>query len=90
MVVTMNNSKPNPQRTQEGYHRPPTVIIVYDQPKVVVERHYTKTFVPHVNPVEYEHRFSNVLLDTSTLLDLVRRLNIREDEITPPPYRQLF
>ncbi|UJR33745.1 hypothetical protein I4U23_021172 [Adineta vaga] len=89
MVQTMNHPKQMPQQSQEVHHKPQTIIIVYEQPKVNVVRQYTKTFVPHVNPVEYEKRFSNVLLDTATLLDFVRRLNIQEDLITPPSYRHM-
>jgi hypothetical protein len=65
-------------RTPEILPKPKTVIIVYDQPKVVIVRRYTKTIVSHVNPVEYQRQYNHVLLDTSTLLALTRRLNIQE------------
>ena len=82
MVQTMNNGKSVPQhyeRPSAVVPKPQTVIIVYDQPKVVVVRHYTRTIIPHVNPEEYSKKFNNVLLDTSTLLALTRRLNIQEN-----------
>lgn len=58
--------------------KPKTVIIVYDQPKVNVVRHYTRTLVRRVDPDEYSRRFDHVLLDTATLLELTRRLNIQD------------
>ena len=61
--------------------QPRTVVIAYEQPKVVVVRHYTKTIVPHVNPEDYQRRYGHVLLDTSSLLAMTRRLNIRESEV---------
>jgi hypothetical protein len=80
MVQITYNEKPVAQR----YGRTPavslkTVIIVYDQPRVVVVRHYTKTIILQVDPNEYEKQFDRVLLDTSTLLALTRRLNIDEN-----------
>jgi len=80
MVQLTYNEKPVAQR----YRRTPpaslkTVIVVYDQPQVVVVRHYTKTIIPQVDPKEYEKQFDRVLLDTSTLLALTRRLNIHEN-----------
>ena len=59
-------------------YRPRTVIVVYEQPQVRVVRHYTRTLVRRVDPVEYSKRFDHVLLDTATLLELTRRLNIEE------------
>ncbi len=61
--------------------KPKTVIIVYDQPKVVVVRRYTRTVVRRVNPDEYRQRFDHVLLDTATLLELTKRLNIQESMV---------
>ncbi|CAF0727135.1 unnamed protein product [Adineta steineri] len=92
MVQTMNNTRQNYQRNNRTNEILPkqqqqNYIVVYDQPKVVVVRHYTKTIVSHVNPVDYERQYNTALLDTSTLLALVRRLNIQEDLITPPKYR---
>jgi len=80
MVQIIHNQKSVPQRYgRTSTESPKTVIIVYDQPKVVVVRHYTKTFIPEVNPTEYEKQYNGVLLDTSTLLALTRRLNIQEN-----------
>ena len=62
----------------DKYSKPRTIIIVYDQPKVTVVRHYTRTFVHRVDPDEYRQRFNQVLLDTATLLELIKRLNIPE------------
>ncbi|CAF0803085.1 unnamed protein product [Adineta steineri] len=91
MVQTMNNTRQNYQRNNRTNEVLPkqlqNYIVVYDQPKVVVVRHYTKTIVSHVNPVDYERQYNTALLDTSTLLALARRLNIQEDLITPPKYR---
>jgi len=79
MVQTTYNQKPVPQRYRHKPTAPSqTFIIVYDQPKVVVVRHYIKTIIPEVNPTEYEKQYDRVLLDTSTLLALTRRLNIQE------------
>jgi len=80
MVQLTYNEKPVPQR----YGRTPTVssktvIVVYDQLQVVVVRHYTKTIILQVDPNEYQKQFGRVLLDTSTLLALTRRLNIHEN-----------
>ena len=61
--------------------KPKTVIIVYDQPKVVVVRRYTRTVVRRVDPNEYLQKFDHVLLDTATLLELTRRLNIQENMV---------
>jgi hypothetical protein len=58
-----------------------TVIIVYDQPKVVVVRRYTRTVIRRVDPDEYRQRFDHVLLDTPTLMELIRRLNIQESMV---------
>lgn len=87
MVQTMQHGRAQLQRHERALAAPPkpqTIIVVYEQPQVTVVRHYTKTFVPHVNPVDYEKKFNHVLLDTSTLLDLVRRLNIQEDLVRMP------
>ncbi|CAF0955278.1 unnamed protein product [Rotaria magnacalcarata] len=64
--------------------KPQTIIVVYDQPKVIVVRRYTRTIVTLTNPDEYQNQFDTVLLDTSALLDLARRLNIEENMITLP------
>ena len=61
--------------------KPRTVIIVYDQPRVLVVRRYTRTVVRRVNPDEYREKFHQVLLDTATLLELTRRLNIEESMV---------
>ncbi len=61
--------------------KPRTIIIVYDQPKVIIVRRYTRTVVRRVNPDEYRQRFDQVLLDTATLLELTRRLNIEESMV---------
>ncbi len=83
MVQTQYNQKPAPQRYTRKPAAPPPptrkIIIVYEQPKVIVVRHYTKTIIPEVNPAEYRKKFDGVLLDTSTLLELTRRLNIQEN-----------
>jgi hypothetical protein len=82
MVQTHYNQKPAPQRyTRKPAAAPPTkkIIIVYEQPKVIVVRRYTKTIIPEVDPAEYRKKFDGVLLDTSTLLELTRRLNIQEN-----------
>ncbi len=80
MVQITHKEKPASQRHgRTSVASPKTVIIVYDQPKVFVVRHYTKTIIPQVDPKEYEKQFDRVLLDTSTLLALTRRLNIHEN-----------
>jgi hypothetical protein len=80
MVQTTYNEKPVPQRYRHRHVAPSqTVIIVYDQPKVFVVRRYIKTIIPQVDPIEYEKQYDRVLLDTSTLLALTRRLNIQEN-----------
>lgn len=61
--------------------RPQTIIIVYEQPQVNVVRHYSRTVVRRVNPDEYQRRYNHVLLDTSALLELTRRLNIQESMV---------
>ncbi len=61
--------------------KPRTVIIIYDQPKVVVVRHYTRTVVRRVNPDEYRRQYDHVLLDTATLLEWTKRLNIQENMV---------
>jgi hypothetical protein len=58
-----------------------TVMIVYDQPKVVVVRRYSRAIIPQVNPDDYRRKFDGVLLDTSALLAMTRRLNIRDSEV---------
>lgn len=58
--------------------QPRTIIIVYDQPQVNVVRRYTRTLVHRVDPDEYQQRFDRVLLDTATLLEFIKRLNIQE------------
>jgi hypothetical protein len=78
MVQKTHNQKPASQRSNRT-QSPRNVIIVYEQPKVIVVRHYTKTIVPEVNPAEYRKQYDRVLLDTSTLLALTRRLNIQEN-----------
>lgn len=85
MVQALNNITKQPrvfeeQRTATAA-QPRTVVIAYEQPKVVVVRQYSKTIVPHVNPEDYRRRFNAVLLDTSTLLALTRRLNIQDSEV---------
>ena len=67
--------------SQKASPKQQTLIIVYEQPKVVVVRHYTRTLIPQVNPDEYRRKFDRVLLDTTTLLDLTRRLNIEENMV---------
>ena len=57
------------------------MFVVYEQPKVVVVRRFSKAIIPHVNPEEYQNRFSQVLLDTSALLALTRRLNIQDSQV---------
>ena len=61
--------------------KPKTVIIVYDQPKVTVVRRYTRTVIRRVNPDEYRQKFDHVLLDTATLLEIAKRLNIQESMV---------
>jgi hypothetical protein len=78
MVQTKHNQKSASQRSTRT-PSPRNVIIVYEQPKVIVVRHYTKTIIPEVNPAEYRKQFDRILLDTSTLLALARRLNIQEN-----------
>lgn len=79
-MVQSKTSKDKRKRST-GEPSPKNVVIIYDQPKVIVQRHYTKTFIPEVNPDDYEKRFGRVLLDTSTLLALIRRLNIEENQV---------
>lgn len=82
MVQTKDNQRLIPQRYERiptVVPKPRTVIVVYDQPEVVIVRRYTKTIIPYVNPEEYTRKFNDVLLDTQTLLALTRRLNIQEN-----------
>ena len=82
MVQTNYNAKTTPRPSERSLVvAPRTVIIVYEQPKVHVVRHYTKTLIPQVNPIEYEKKYGRVLLDTSTLLALTRRLNIQDNQV---------
>lgn len=77
MVQTMTNTTRSTPTIPQGR----TLVIAYEQPKVVVVRNFTRTFVPHVNPDDYRRRFDSVLLDTSALLALTRRLNIQDSEV---------
>lgn len=81
MVQTATN-KPNSRQRYDHSTKVLSITqpaqVVYDRPKVVVVRRYTRTIVRDVNPDEYQTRFNKVLLDTSTLLELARRLNIQE------------
>jgi hypothetical protein len=70
--------------------KPRTIIIVYDQPKIIIVRRYTRTVVRRVNPDEYRQRFDQVLLDTATLLELTRRLNIEESMVKKSTRYLLF
>ena len=79
MVLTAPSQRQQPAPT--GSSTPKPVFVVYDQPKVVVVRRFSKAIIPHVNPEEYQHRFSQVLLDTSALLALTRRLNIQDSQV---------
>ena len=79
-MVQTKTSKDKRKRPTTGTS-PKNIVIIYEQPKVFVQRHYTKTFIPEVNPDDYEKKFGRVLLDTSTLLALIRRLNIEEDQV---------
>jgi hypothetical protein len=79
MVLATTNQRSIPQHYRQTTPKPNTVIVVYEQPKVYVVRRYTKTIVPHMNPDEYEKQFNRVLLDTSALLALTRRLNIQDN-----------
>jgi hypothetical protein len=84
MVQTMNNKNNIPQYydyTPRVTPKPQTVIIIYDQPKVVIVRRYTRTIIPRVNPDEYRKQFDRVLLDTAALLELTRRLNIQDNMV---------
>lgn len=63
---------------RQSISKPRTIIIVYDPPKVTVVHRYTRTLVHRVDPDEYRQRFDRVLLDTATLLELTKRLNIQE------------
>jgi len=80
----------NSNDTRQYTPKPQTVIIVYDQPKVFVVRRYTRTIIPRVNPDEYRRRFDHVLLDTATLLELTRRLNIQESMVKNLKIRNHF
>jgi len=80
----------NKNDTRQYTPKPQTVIIVYDQPQVFVVRRYTRTIVRHVNPDEYRLRFDHVLLDTATLLELTRRLNIQESMVKNLKIRNHF
>lgn len=77
----MVQTKSKDKRKRSSVTSPKNIVIIYEQPTVVVQRHYTKTLVPEVNPDDYEKKFGRVLLDTSTLLALIRRLNIEEDQV---------
>ena len=80
VVQTMNNKNNIPQY-YDYTPKPQTVIIVYDQPKVVVVRRFTRTIIPRVNPDEYCRQFDRVLLDTAALLRLTRSLNIQDNMV---------
>jgi len=75
------NNRTNIQQYYDSTPKPQTVIIVYEQPKVIVVRQYTRTIIPRVNPDEYCKQYDRVLLDTSTLLELTRRLNIQDNMV---------
>ena len=77
----MVQTKSKDKRKRSSVTSPKNIVIIYEQPTVVIQRHYTKTLVPEVNPDDYEKKFGRVLLDTSTLLALIRRLNIEEDQV---------
>ncbi|CAF1551325.1 unnamed protein product [Rotaria sp. Silwood1] len=90
MVETMTDqyyNSPYYDTTSKVLRKPKTTIIVYDQPKVVVVRRYTRTIIPSVDPDQYKRQFNQVLLDTPTLIEWTRRLNIEENIITPPSFK---
>lgn len=74
--------KSNEQYTSNSSTKAKTVMILYDQPQVFIVRRYTKSIVRHVNPEEYQRKYDQTLLDTSTLLELTRRLNIDENAVS--------
>ena len=83
MVQTMKNVTKQPRLFESTpMPQPRTLVIAYEQPKVVVVRNVTRTIVPHVNPNDYQRRFDSVLLDTPTLLAITRRLNIRDGDVS--------
>ncbi|CAF0857763.1 unnamed protein product [Rotaria sordida] len=91
MVKTMTNeydSFKNEDSSSKVPEKGKTVIIQYDPPKVVVVRRYTRTVIHSVDPDQYNKQFDSVLLDTETLLEWTRRLNIQENMITPPSFKQ--
>ena len=80
-IIMVQTKTSKDKRKRPTGTSPKNIVIVYEQPTVVVQRHYTKTFIPEVNPDDYEKKFGRVLLDTSALLALIRRLNIEEDQV---------
>ena len=79
MVKTSDNDTALVRRYADATRTPTrTIIVVYEQPKVNVVRHYSKALIPQVNPRDYERQYGEVLLDTSALLNKTRRLNIRD------------
>lgn len=91
MVRTSYEQKPLVRRYADATRVPNrTIIIVYEQPKVNVVRHYSKTVVPEVNPRNYERQYEHVLLDTPALLALTRRLNIRDSFVRLSKYFYLL
>lgn len=78
-MMDKSNTARHYEHASRNLRKPKTVIIVYDPPKVVVVRHFTKTIISSVDPDEYRKKFDRVLLDTSTLLAWARRLNIQEN-----------
>ncbi|CAF4174902.1 unnamed protein product [Rotaria sp. Silwood2] len=70
---------------QNFYENQKTTVIVYDQPKVVIVRRYTRTIVPSVDPDQYKKQYDDVLLDAPTLMKWIRCLKIEENMINLPP-----
>ncbi|CAF3109541.1 unnamed protein product [Rotaria socialis] len=83
-MIDKRTSRQHYEHVPRVSQKPQTIIVVYDQPKVSVMRRYTRTIVTLINPDEYQNQFDTILLDTSALLDLARRLNIEENMITLP------
>lgn len=70
------------QRTTANASKLKTVMIIYDEPKIVVVRQYTRSFIPRVDPKAYNEKYENTLLDTATLLAITQRLNIDENAVS--------
>ncbi|CAF3324151.1 unnamed protein product [Rotaria sp. Silwood2] len=84
-TVDQYKNFPYQDSTSKLLRKPKTTVIVYDQPKVVIVRRYTRTIVPSVDPDQYKKQYDDVLLDAPTLMKWIRCLKIEENMINLPP-----